>query len=346
MRLALLVGITVLISVNTWSQGCCSGGAGSPIAGGAATGVLLKNQVELSANYQFNQSSVFLAGDRDTVALFDKLSSNYLFIRADYGVSKKLTMSVAAGCFLDKTLTESSDRNPVTNELESGKLISSKGIGDLILFPRYDIYNKSKGANRTEIALGLGLKIPLGSHTDSNLVISSPIIGDIYTISPPTVQATNGAHDLMFYSFYLKSFNHGKFRVFSNALYVKKGFNSLGQKFGDYASLGLFFGCNFLKKFGVTAQVKGEIVDQMEAANNVDLLAYYNIYIESTGSKKVFFIPQISFTHKSLTLYTTSEIPLYQYLEGSQVGSQYQFTTGLNYRFLAKKPAEITLGKI
>jgi hypothetical protein len=28
---------------------------------------------------------------------------------------------------------------------------------------------------------------------------------------------------------------------------------------------------------------------------------------------------------------------LYQYLNGTQVGSQYQFTVGVNYRFLTKE---------
>ena len=332
MRIVLLTLISLSISSFSWAQGCCSGGSGSPIAGGAATGVLQKNQMEVSANFQINESNKFLAGSEDTLALFDNLSSSYLFTRVDYGVSDKLTMSAAVGYFLDKTLKES-----------SGKEVSSSGFGDLILLPRYDVFNKKKGLTRTELTLGLGVKIPLGSHTDSNLVISSPIIGDIYTTSPPTVQSTNGSSDIMFYSFFLKSFQNGKTRLFSNALYIKKGFNSLGEKFGDYGSVSVFYKFGFLKKCGFTTQIKGEAIGKMKSANNIDLLAYYNIYQESTGSKKVFFIPQISYTHESLTLYTTSEIPLYQYLNGSQVASKYQFTAGLNYRFFTKKPKVVSI---
>ena len=91
-------------------------------------------------------------------------------------------------------------------------------------------------------------------------------------------------------------------------------------------------------KLGLTAQVKGEWVGKMEAAKNISL-ASYNIDPASTGSKKIFFVPQISFTQKSLTLYVTSEVPLYQNLVGVQVSSQYQFITGLTYRFFAKTPS-------
>lgn len=343
MRLAIILAVSILFTNDIRSQGCCSGGSGSPLAGGAAAGVLQENQVEVSANYQFNQSDIFLAGDKDTTAMFDQLSSNYLFMRFDYGLSDKLTMSIATGYFFDKTLIESSTENPATNELETGRVISSSGFGDLILLPRYDVLNRTDGTNRSELALGLGVKIAIGSHTDSNLVISHPLIGDIYTISPPTVQTTNGSNDLLLYGFYLKSFHNNRSRLLANALYIRKGFNSLGQKFGDYGSVSLFYGRSLTKKIGFTAQVKAEIVTEMESAEHIDLLAYYNIYKESTGSKKLFFIPQISYSNKDFTFYATSEIPMYQYVNGSQVGSQYQITAGLNYRFFTKEPGPVML---
>ena len=58
---------------------------------------------------------------------------------------------------------------------------------------------------------------------------------------------------------------------------------------------------------------------------------------EATGSKKIFFIPQISYTQDAITFFATSEIPLYQNLKGTQIASQYQLTFGINYRFLIKE---------
>ena len=91
MRLILVSILTILANINISAQGCCSGGAGSPIAGGAASGVLQEYQMEISANYQFNKSNSFYTGSKLTEPLFDNLTSNYMFFRTDYGVSKKLT---------------------------------------------------------------------------------------------------------------------------------------------------------------------------------------------------------------------------------------------------------------
>jgi len=331
MRFILSCALLLLTTASIYAQGCCSGGSGSPIAGSASTGVLQKFQMEVSGSYQYNYSDIYLSGDNDTLNMIDGLSSDYLFLKVDYGITEKFTMSVAFGYFADKSLIELGLRDT----------ISSKGLGDLILFPRYSIYNKLRDNSRTEITLGMGLKIPLGSATDSNFVGTSAM-GDIYSISPPTVQTTTGSQDLMLYSFIYQGYHKRKLRFFASALYVKKGFNAMGIKFGDYASLGLFVGKTIFKNIGLTAQLKGEWIGQLEVAKTVDEvdIGKYSIEIESSGSKKLFFVPQLSYSHKGFTLFATSEIPLYQYLNGLQVGSLYQLTAGLSYRFLIKKDEE------
>ena len=333
MRLLIISFFTLILNTTVFSQGCCSGGAGSPIAGGAATGVLQENQMEISINYQNNSSNKFFAANRDTTSLFNNLNSDYLFFRVDYGLSKKLTLSVASGYFLDKSKIGK----------DNSDTISSNGVGDLIIFPRYSIYNKTANFKRTAVVIGLGLKIPLGSHNDTTNLGSYGI--DNYQMNPPMLQTTNGSQDLMFNSFFFREYQKSKLRLFISSLYVKKGYNSLGIKYGDYTSVGFFASKTYFYRWGVTAQLKAEKIDQIKVANNIeewDLLEY-SITPESTGSKKWFFIPQLSYSKNGLTVYATSEIPLYQYLNGTQVGSQNQFTVGVNYRFLIKKCEDPTL---
>ena len=333
MRLLIISFFTLITSNLAFSQGCCSGGSGSPIAGGAATGVLQENQMELSINYQFNQSNKFFNEHKEATPLFNNLRSDYLFFRVDYGLSKKLTLSVASGYFLDKSKIGK----------DNSDTISSNGVGGLIIFPRYSIYNKTANFKRTAVVIGLGLKIPLGSHNDTTNLGSYGI--DNYQMNPPMLQVTNGSQDLMFNSFFFREYQKSKLRLFISSLYVKKGYNSLGIKYGDYTSVGFFASKTFFYRWGVTAQLKAEKIDQLKVANNIeewDLLEY-SITPESTGSKKWFFIPQLSYSKNGLTVYATSEIPLYQYLNGTQVGSQNQFTVGVNYRFLTKKCEDPTL---
>ena len=332
MRLLLVIVLSAL-SNSIFAQGCCSGGAGSPIAGGAATGVLQENQMEISLNYQFNQSNKFFNNRRvlpkDTVGTFNNLSSNYLFLRVDYGLSEKLTLSIASGYFLDKSKIGK----------DNADTISSNGVGDLIIFPRYSIYNKTANFKRTAVVIGLGLKIPLGAHNDSSVTTpaSSWNPNDIYQMNPPMLQSTNGSNDFMFTSFFFREYQKSKLRFFISSLYVKKGFNSLGIKYGDYTSVSFFASKTLFYRWGLTSQIKAEKIGQIQSADNIDLVGFYNISPESTGSKKWFFIPQLSYSQNGITVFATSEIPLYQYLNGTQVGSQHQFTVGVNYRFLTKE---------
>ena len=92
---------------------------------------------------------------------------------------------------------------------------------------------------------------------------------------------------------------------------------------------------------GLTTQIKLENIDEIQSADNIDLQAFYNIDATSTGSKKMFFIPQLSYSIDGVIVFITSEIPLYQYLNGTQVGSQLQFTVGVNYRFLTKNSEDL-----
>ena len=337
MRL-LLVSVFILISQDvTFAQGCCSGGGSNPIVGGAATGVLQKYQMEVSLNYQTNQSNMFFEGAEEVEqkGIYDKLSSGYLFLRTDYGISKKLTLSFATGYYLNKALKE---KNTTTT-------LSNSGMGDIIIFPKYDIYNKTNGNTRNEITLGFGVKLPVGSHTDT--VASESAIPDYL---PSTVQLSTGGVDIMLYAFYFREYKKQKLRVFVNSLYIRKGYNSLDEKFGDYTSFSLFASKTVYRRWGLVAQVKGEWIGQLNAEQSkLDRFENPDNWLtefeaetffekqKATGGKKVFFIPQLSYSQDAITIFFASEIPLFQSLNGYQFASQSQFTIGVNYRFLTKE---------
>ncbi len=324
---------------NIYAQGCCAGGSGSPIAGNISQGVLQQNQVEFGFNYQYaNSNDIYYGNKLDTVASnkIDKLNSNYLYFRTAYGISKRLTLSMDVGYYINRTLVRNHPEN-IDNTQQS------KGFSDIIIFPRYDVYNKSSEKSNTEITLGIGFKIPIGTYNDSTLVYVDPNNGDeYYTTSAIMVQPTTGAPDLLFYAFVLHEFKQIKLRVFANTLYVKKGWNPLGEKFGDYFGVNLFVGKTFKRKFGTTLQLKGERIAPMQAAPGVDLLALYNVDMASTGSKLISLIPQVSYSRKSLSFFMMYEIPLYQNMNGTQIGVEHILTMGINYRFIPKSPWKAT----
>ncbi|MBK8483166.1 MAG: hypothetical protein IPL31_02110 [Saprospiraceae bacterium] len=92
---------------------------------------------------------------------------------------------------------------------------------------------------------------------------------------------------------------------------------------------------HFFKKLGTTLQVRGEWVDKMKLNETILLNAYPNYYPEAKGYKKIFVAPQLSYTVGKFIFYALTDIPAYQYVTKSQVGSEFSATIGLSYRFYA-----------
>ncbi len=340
----ILVIASAVLSNSALAQGCCSGGGGNPMAGNASTGVLPQHQYELRVTHQYNESSKFLCEDRDTVAFFEKLHSNYAFLKLDYGLSDNLTLSLAAGYYLNRTITEFSE-----NEAGERNQLSSGGIGDLMIFPRYNIISKNTLRHRNELTMALGLKIPLGSHDDTTLIGHSYFVNmnggtpfldstEIWQTLPPTIQATTGSNDVMLYANYLHGFNRKNLRVFANVFYIRKGWNSLGQRFGDFSSFAIAADQTIYKNFGIMLQCSAEHTGKLESHKDVDQLGLYGVDQESTGSFKFSVLPQLRYSFRNgMTVFVNSDIPIYQYMNGTQIGAQVLVTTGINYRFYINK---------
>lgn len=305
---------------------CCSAGSGSPIAGGTSQGVLAKGQAEINVNYQNLSTRKFLTGDAPAKDFLNRFYSNYSYLRLSYGLTKELTISVESGYYLNRSQIGLDNKE-----------IKSSGIADLIIFPRYMVFNRTKKAITTELTLGLGYKIPIGSY-QVNVKETEPFSGEVYYYrAPPAVQPTTGSQDIIFYSFFYRNYTLKKLKVFANALYIKKGWNPLGEKFGDYASVSLFASKTFWRKLGVTLQVKGEWIDKMKYNFDVYQAGKYNYDPEATGSKAVFVTPQLSYTVKdNLTFFVLKEIPVYQFVSSTQIAAQHITTAGIAYRFNLK----------
>ncbi|MBI4647157.1 MAG: hypothetical protein HY738_11355 [Bacteroidia bacterium] len=314
----------LFFSYGVYSQ-CCSAGSGSPIAGGTSHGVLMEKQFELNGNYQYIQTRKFLTGDSDARDFLDKYFSNYGYFRMAYGLNKNFTLSIESGYYFNKTQIG-------LNKTDTN---SSSGIGDLIIFPRYQVYNKTYENGKFEMTIGMGIKIPLGKYNDSVGKVE-PFSGQKYYITmPPAVQPTNGSHDFIFYSFIYREWHKKSFKIFANGLYLRKGWNPNGEKFGDYASIGIFIGKIFFHYLGATLQLKGEWIAKMKYNNDVYLMGSYNYDPEDTGNRKILLVPQLSYAFKNrCTIYLLSEFPVYQYVNKTQIASQYLITAGISYRFM------------
>ena len=322
---------------------CCAGGGGSCIAGGVSQGVLQFRQLELNTNFQFISTDRFYKKDsRKKEGSFDSYSSEYEYFRVAYGVSRNLTFSLESGYYLQK--------KEVGLNGNAATSYSSKGIGDLVIFPRYDIVNSVKPKTSTEVTVGLGYKIPLGSYNDSAGNVE-PFSGNTYYVSKPqSVQLSSGAQDLILYTFLYREYIRSKFKIFANAMYIRKGYNPNGEKLGDFLSVGLFTGRSLFPFLGLTLQLRYEKMDQMKINENILMYGRPSTYFpEATGYKKIFFTPQLSFTKGKFTVYASTDLPLYQYVNSSdyytQVGSKNTTTVGVSFRFFTRRAEKELAGK-
>lgn len=290
--------------------------------------------MELSSNFQFIQTNSFYKKDKPAAfseRTFDAFASTYQYFKIGYGVTQNFTISLETGYYIEKKETGLAE-NPLTT-------YSSRGFGDLLIFPKYNVFNRQIENYHDEITLGLGYKIPLGAYNDST-GNAEPFSGQTFYVTNPTsVQLSSGAQDIVFYSLLSRRLLRQQLSIFANAYYIRKGYNPNGEKLGDYTSVGLFVSKTLFDKVGVGAQVRYEQVERMKINESVFLFGRpSNYYPEATGYKKVFITPQISFTAGRFSTFASYDFPIYQYLNTSpyytQAASDFQATLGLAYRFI------------
>jgi len=314
MRSVLLITILYFgFGYSSYSQ-CCSGSSGNPIAGGAAQGVEAKHQMEINTNFQFINTSQFFTGSKkDTNKYFDSFRSAYQYFRMAYGVTEKLTLSLEAGYYFYK------EEKGLNND--PSRTYNSQGISDLIIFPRYNVWSRMKDEHTDDLTVGLGYKIPVGSYNDSTGSVE-PFSGETYYVrNPQAVQLTTGSQDVIFYGFYMRSYPRHELRFFANVIYIRKGWNPLGEKMGDFASIGLYAGKTFFEKLGATLQVRGEWMDKMSINRDILMYAYPNYDPEATGYKKVFVSPMLNYSLGKFSFFVMADLPVYQHVVKTQVGT-------------------------
>lgn len=304
---------------------CCGVGGGNPMAGDASRGVLKHRQIEAALYYQLSRSDQFLNGSERDTGFMKNFSSDYLYSRIAYGLSESVTLGIEMGYWIDKT----------QEGLRDWDTYRSGGLGDIILYPRFNILKPSVANRFNELTVGLGFKIPVGSYNDS-IGFFEPFSGEtFYSTMPPAVQASSGANDILLNLFWSAPLRPDGIRLTANALYILKGWNPLGEKLGNYLSFGIFGSRSLANNVYAALQMRYEWIGKMSVNPDVMMISFPNYDPEATGSRKIFVAPQISYSPLDrLTIFAQAEYPLYQHVNKTQLASRHQWTIGLAYRYL------------
>lgn len=311
-----LIFILVLLLFNgDYLMGqCCS--PGNPLGGIGASGIMEKNHLKTLMLYKTGYSDTYFGGniggsrpitnDPSYIPAVKNANYNYTGFNLMYGISKKITLESEFGYFLNKT------QNYIDGILPSNQ--KGYGLTDFGVTIKRLMLKR----NEWELISGIGLRIPLGSTEQK---------GKDGAVIPLDLQPTTGANAYRINFLLYKGILNKHLRFF---LEGKAEFNqltkvaSVNYKYGNTLFVSFISTYSFSEKWVFIAQFRNE--------NRARDIKYGSLTTEifSTGSKKVFFVPQVNFSPNNKTnILFFVDIPLYQYYNGKQLASK--FATGITY---------------
>lgn len=321
--LIIFLGFLLLQSDSLRGQ-CCS--PGNPAGGIGAAGVMEKNNLKFLTFYKYGYSDTYYGGniagskpieknDPTFVAAVKNANYNYAGINFAYGISDKITLESDLGYFINKT------QNYIDGILPSQH--KGYGLTDLRITTKLLLLKRREW----EFMPSLGLRIPLGP-TDQK--------GSDGTFIPTDLQPTTGTTAYLLNILLYKGFLSKHLRFFLDG---RAEFNQLTKvsnvnyKYGNTLFVSFIGTYSFSEKWIFIAQFRNE-----NRAKDIK----YDVQtkeIFSTGSKKLFFVPQVNYSpNKKNNILLFVDIPVYQYYNGKQLASKYAFGISYSRVFSFLKP--------
>ena len=300
-----------------FSQTCCSGGV--PLSNNLGLPNEGKGSLALGLNYDYNNLNTLNAGS-------DKLDddsrlriTNSVLLNAGYAFTDRLAIE-SLFTWVNQTRTISQFGNESLSE--------TSGIGDAVFLLKYAIPDIL--GSRTVLNFGAGTKAPIGK---SDLTTSEgfQLTADL--------QPGSGAWDVLGWMSVSKGLNFRPAATLSGSLiYRATGKNnsylnnSSVYEFGNvlqtnlgYTDQVLLF--NIIFNPGLIFKYRKALKDRIDASE-----------IPNTGGEWIFVRPELGVQIGSNVLLTTKvEIPVYSYVDGTQLTPTLRFTAGVSFKLKKKE---------
>ncbi len=297
-----------LLGINVKAQTCCSGGI--PLSNNIGLSTQKKGTFQIGVNYDYNNLNTLNNED-------EKLDDNAR-LRITHSALINVGYSVTDKIAIEGLFTWVNQRRKIT-QFGNENLDQTSGIGDAVLLLKYNLKNLI-GEN-SNVALGIGTKIPIGSSTETNEQ------GITYNAD---LQPGSNAWDLIYWSSINKSFNFRPSLNFSSRLiYRSTGsnnsyFEDSTYKFGNEFQFFLGFSDQFLL---FKTLIDSSLIFKYRNAEK-DKTGDFNL--DSTGGDWIFIIPNVSINiNSSIAFSTRVELPIYARVDGTQLTPTYRLTTGI-----------------
>ena len=318
------------ISFTQVNAQCCS--PGNPAGGIGAEGILEKNTARISLIYKGGYSDTYFGGNiggsktlqpsPDFIPSIKNANYNYVGLYSRFGLTSRLTIDNELGYFINKTQNYKEGLIP--------SQLKGYGFTDFGIQFKYRLFNRREW----EITPGIGLRFSVGQKEQKDKD-GSTLPFDLW----PTTGANAFTTSFLIY----KGFPHYHLRFF---LEGRVDFPQTAKVYRvDYKN-GNIYSLAFISSYSFDSKWTGVILFRNEYRRQDIKFISPPQEIYSSGSNKIFIVPQIHFRpHKNWYLTLFTDIPVYQYYNGKQLGNRVAY--GLNIsrylKFQSKEKSQSSL---
>ena len=310
--------ICIFVNTQINAQTCCSGGI--PLSNNLGLSQQEKGTIQIGLNYDYNHLNTLNSGT-ETLNDNSRLRITHaILLNTNYSITNRLSVE---GLF-----TWVNQRRNIS-QFENENLDQTSGIGDAVLLLKYN-FPEILG-NESNIGIGLGLKIPLGSTTETN---------DQGIILNADLQPGSNAWDMIYWSSFSKNF---KFRpsltISSRVIYRSTGtnnsyFGNSSYQFGSEFQGFISFSDQFVL-FKTLTSPSLSFKYRNARQDKID-----GFHLDNTGGNWVSIIPNFAINlTPNITFSTKAELPIYNNVDGTQLTPTYRITSGLLLKISPKKNA-------
>ncbi|WP_273568127.1 hypothetical protein [Maribacter halichondriae] len=312
-----MLSILILTTLQPlFSQTCCSGGV--PLSNNLGLPNEGKGAFLVGINYDYNNLNTLNAGSNVLDDDSRLRITNSILTNLGYAITDRISLE-ALFTWVNQTRTISQFGNE--------NFAETSGIGDAVLLVKYAIPEIL--GKQTVFNIGLGTKVPLGK-SDLTTEEGFQLTADL--------QPGSGAWDVLGWSSFSKGLNFRPSATISgsftyrftgkNTAYLN---NMAAYEFGNVAQASLGYTDQFLLfntifNPGLVFKYRKAFEDKIDDSN-----------VPNTGGQWVFARPELTIlVTPDLRLYARVELPLYNYVDGTQLTPTVRSTVGMSYTFKKK----------
>ncbi len=312
MKTVLFINIIIFFTVKAFSQACCS--AGTPMLGSLETSTTRMNNLQFSFTYDYNTLQSVREGSKKIADNTRERITHSALLEITYGLTNKISLT--------SLFSFTNQRRIISSSIGSENLLSSSGIGDILLLAKYEIISQNLLEQR-QLALGFGPKIPSGASDVSQNGI----------LLPADIQPGSGTWDFVLWSYYSEGFMPNlPLNIFVTASYklnaANKRFSNsdAGYKFGNefVSSFGAGYRTDTIFDYSLSLRFRTTDSDQFDKQN-----------VPNTGGYWLYVIPGLNLkVTDKFTTRLSGQIPLYRNLKGTQLTTTYTLSASFFYNHL------------